>query len=179
MKELIDLIKPHIVVQLRSSNPSFRHTMPDIDNQWSIKGPISNEYRQLNHIDFNESYSKYDYYLLLTPVRQHAQGKSSLTRQTCLWSYFSQLESNQLILKPLIDYTNSIQIFSFHQISIGLLHKQIQPKYFLQVLNGSIVALCKIRQDMVKIEFSSIYKSSLVNLFESTYERAMTRIQPE
>lgn len=151
MKELIDLIKPHVVVQLRSSNPSFRHTMPDIDSQWSSTGPKSSEYRQLHHIDAQQSYSNFDYHLLLTPVRQHSQGKSSLTRQSCLWSYFSQLESsNQLILKPLIDYSNQIESFSFNQIAIGLVHKQIQPKYFLQVLNGSIVALGRIRQDMVK-----------------------------
>ncbi|CAF1565263.1 unnamed protein product, partial [Adineta steineri] len=29
------------------------------------------------------------------------------------------------------------------------LHRQIQPKYLLQVLNGSIIALCKVRHDML------------------------------
>jgi hypothetical protein len=52
-------------------------------------------------------------------------------------------------MKPLIDYINHIHILSFENIGIGLLHKQIQPKYFLEVLNGSIVALCRVKHDMV------------------------------
>jgi hypothetical protein len=149
MKELIDLIKPNILVQLRSSNPNFRHIMPDITPQWSINAPISNEYRQKSRIPLNFYYDEYDYKLLLTPVRQHSQGKSSLTRQACLWSYFSQIETKQLIIKPLIDYIDHIQILSFEKIGIGLLHRQIEPKYLLQVLNGSIVALCRVKHDMV------------------------------
>jgi hypothetical protein len=151
MKELIDLIKPNILIQLRSSNPHFRHVMPDINPQWSINAPISNLYRQTNRIPLNCSYNKYDYHLFLTPVRQHGQGKSNLTRQACLWSYFSQLETKQLVIKPLIDYINHIQILQFDKIGIGLLNKQIEPKYLLQVLNGSIVALCRVKHDMVII----------------------------
>jgi hypothetical protein len=153
MKELIDLIKPNIVIQLRSSSPNFRHIMPDINHQWSLNASISNQYRQINKIPFNFSYNEYDYYLLLTPIRQHSQGKSSLTRQACLWSYFSQIETKQLIIKPLIDYINYIHILQFDKIGIGLLHKQIQPKYLLQVLNGSIVALCRVKHEMVSIDF--------------------------
>jgi hypothetical protein len=149
MKELIDLIKPNILIQLRSSSPHFRHIMPDINPQWSINAPISNLYRQINKIPLNYSYNEYDYYLLLTQIRQHNQGKSNLTRQSCLWSYFSQLETKQLIIKPLIDYINQIQILQFDRIGIGLLHRQIQPKYLLEVLNGSIVALCRVKHEMV------------------------------
>lgn len=149
MKELIDLIKPNILLQLRSSNPHFRHTMPDITPQWSLSGPISTEYRHLNRISLDFSYNSYEYNLLLTPVRQHSQGKSSLTRQACLWSYFSQIETKQLIMKPFIDYLNHIEIFKFEKIGIGLLHQQIQPKYLLEVLNSSIVALCRVTHDMV------------------------------
>jgi len=162
MKELIDLIKPNILVQLRSSNPHFRHIMPDINPQWSKTASISNLYRQINKIPLNDFYNEYDSYLLLTPVRQHSQGKSNLTRQACLWSYFSQLETKQLILKPLIDYIDHIQILQFEKIGIGLLHRQIQPKYFLQVLNGSIVALCRVKHDMV-ILYISLYDSILQN----------------
>ncbi|CAF4036751.1 unnamed protein product [Rotaria sp. Silwood2] len=149
MKELIDLLQPTILIQLRSSSPHFRHIMPDINPQWSINAPISNIYRQTNKISLNYSYNKYDYNLLLTPVRQHNYGKSNLTRQACLWSYFSQLEIKQLIMKPLIDYIDHIEILQFEKIGIGLLHRQIEPKYLLQVLNGSIVALCRIRNDML------------------------------
>ncbi|CAF0716919.1 unnamed protein product [Adineta steineri] len=149
MKELIDLIKPNILLQLRSSSPHFRHIMPDINHQWLLNAPISDIYRQINEIPLNFSCNKYDYNLLLTPVRHHIHGKSNLTRQACLWSYFCQLEIKHLILKPLIDYVNYIQIFSFEKIGIGLLHRQIQPKYLLQVLNGSIIALCKVRHDML------------------------------
>ena len=150
MKELIDLIQPDILVQLRSSSPNFRHIMPDITAQWSFNAPISPEYRQKNGIPLTFSHDVYDYQLLLTPVRQHSQGKSSFTRQACLWSYFSQLESKQLIVKPLIDYLDHIQIFAFEKIGVGLLHRQVEPKYFLQVLNGSIVALCRVQRDMVR-----------------------------
>jgi hypothetical protein len=156
IKELIDMIKPNIVIQLRSSNPHFRHIMPDITPQWSLNAPISNIYRQTNKIPLNVSYNEYDYYLLLTPIRQHSQEKSSLTRQSCLWSYFSQIEKNQLILKPLIDYKNSIQILQFDKIGVGLLHRQIEPKYILQVLNGSIVTLCRVKHDMVNRYFDKI-----------------------
>jgi hypothetical protein len=149
MKELIDLIKPNILIQLRSSSPNFRHIMPDINPQWSINAPISNLYRQINKIPLNFSYNEYDYNLLLTPIRQPSQGKSNLTRQACLWSYFSQIETKQLILKPFIDYINNIQILQFDQIGIAILHRQIQPKYLLEVLNGSIVALCRVKHDMV------------------------------
>jgi len=149
MKELIDLIKPNIVVQLRSSSPHFRHIMPEINSQWSINAPVSNLYRQINKIPLNSFYNQYDSYLLLTPVRNHNHGKSNLTRQACLWSYFSQIETKQLILKPLIDYNDYIQILSFEKIGIGLLHRQIEPKYLLEVLNGSIIALCRVKYDMV------------------------------
>ncbi|CAF1063425.1 unnamed protein product, partial [Adineta ricciae] len=149
MKELIDLIKPHILIQLRSSNPHFRHTMPDLDSQWTLSAPISESYRQINHIPLNFSYNHYEYHLLLTPVRQHSHGKSNLTRQACLWSYFCQLENKHFLLKPLIDYVNQIQVFSFDKIGIGLLHRQIQPKYFLQVLNGSMIGLCRVKSDML------------------------------
>jgi hypothetical protein len=149
IKELIDLIKPNILVQLRSSSPHFRHIMPDINPQWSINAPISTNYRQMNRIPLNSSYNQYDYHLFLTPVRHHNQGKSNLTRQSCLWSYFCQLENKQSLIKPLIDYINHIQILPFDKIGIGLLHKQIEPKYLLQVLNGSIVALCRVKHDMV------------------------------
>ncbi|CAF1249619.1 unnamed protein product [Rotaria sordida] len=149
MKELIDLIKPTILIQLRSSSPYFRHTMPDINPQWSINASISNIYRQTNKIPLSYSYNEYDYNLLLTPIRQHNNGKSNLTRQACLWSYFSQIETKQLIIKPLIDYINYIEILKFEKIGIGLLHRQIEPKYLLQVLNGSIIALCRIKHDML------------------------------
>lgn len=156
MKELIDLIKPNILVQLRSSNPHFRHIMPDLTPEWSLNAPISIEYRHLNKILLDFSYNNYEYNLLLTPIRQHSQGKSSLTRQACLWSYFSQIETKQLIMKSLIDYVDHIEIFKFEKIAIGLLHRQIQPKYLLQVLNCSIVALCRVRHDMVKLVFINL-----------------------
>jgi len=35
------------------------------------------------------------------------------------------------------------------KIGIGLLHRQVEPKYLLQVLNGSIVALCRVKHDML------------------------------
>lgn len=149
MKELIDLIKPNVLVQLRSSSPHFRHIMPDINPQWIINAPRSDIYRQTNKIPLNSFYNEYDYKLLLTPVRQHSHGKANLTRQACIWSYFSQLETKQLILKPLIDYIDHVQILLFEKIGIGLLHRQIEPKYFLQVLNGSIIALCKVKHEMV------------------------------
>ena len=149
MKELIDLIKPNLLLQLRSSNPHFRHPMPDITPEWSFSASISTTYREKYRIPLDNSHHEYDYRLLLTPVRQHAQGKSSLTRQACLWSYFSQLERSQLILKPLIDYLDQTHILSFDRIGIGLLHRQIQPKYLLQVINGSIVALGRVKHEMV------------------------------
>lgn len=166
MKELIDLIKPTVLVQLRSSSPHFRHTMPDIDAQWSIAAPISNLFRETNMIPLGSSYNEYDYNLLTTPVRQHNHGKSNLTRQACLWSYFSQLEKNQLIMKPLIDYTDHIETLKFDKIGIGILHRQIEPKYLLQVLNASIVALCRVKHDMVIIliclNLVQVYISSMV-----------------
>ncbi|CAF4980769.1 unnamed protein product, partial [Rotaria sp. Silwood1] len=149
MKELIDLIKPTNLIQLRSSSPYFRHIMPDINPQWSLNASISNIYRQINNISLNYSYNNYDYNLLLTPIRQYNYKKSNLTRQSCIWSYFSQIETKQLILKPLIDYINYIEILQFEKIGIGLLHRQIEAKYLLQVLNGSIVALCKVNHTML------------------------------
>ncbi|CAF3223189.1 unnamed protein product [Rotaria socialis] len=149
MKELIDLIKPAILVQLRSSSPHFRHIMPDISPLWSKNASISNLYRHVYEIPLNYSYDKYDYNLLLTPVRQHSHGKSNLTRQACLWSYFSQIETKKLIIKPLIDCINHIEILKFEKIGVGLLHRQIESKYLLQVLNGSIIALCRVKHDML------------------------------
>lgn len=153
IKELIDLIQPNLLLQLRSSNPHFRHIMPDISPQWSFNAPICQSYREKFGIPLNSSHHQYDYQLLLTPVRQHSQGKSSLTRQACLWSYFCQLERKQLILKPLIDYLDQTQNLSFDKIGVGLLHRQIQPKYLLQVLNGSIIALCRVKHEMVIRQF--------------------------
>ena len=150
MKELIDLIRPDFVIQLRSSNPYFRHIMPNIDSQWSSSAPISKPYREIHHIPMSSLYDQYEYHLMLTPVRQHNQhGKSSLTRQACLWSYFSQIEMKQLVMRPLIDYSDRVVIFNFQRIAIGILHKKVQAKYLLQVLNASIVALCRVAQDMV------------------------------
>ena len=175
MKELIDLIKPNILVQLRSSSPHFRHIMPDITPQWSLNAPISNNYRQMNNIPLNNYYDKYDYKLLFTPVRQHSQGKASLTRQACLWSYFSQIENKQLIIKPLIDYIHQIEIFSFEKIGIGLLHRQIEPKYLLQVFNASIVALCRVKHDTVINVFFEYFISVDLIQWENT-EQMFVRI---
>ena len=149
MKELIDLIKPNILVQLRSSSPHFRHIMPDINPQWSLNAPVSNIYRQMNRIPLNYAYNEFDYNLFVTSVHQHHRGKANLTRQACLWSYFAQLETKQSTMKSLIDYSNHIQILSFEKIGVGLLHREIEPKYLLQVLNGAIVALCRVKHDMV------------------------------
>ena len=150
MKELIDMIQPTIVIQLRSSNPYFRHTMPDIDSQWSISAPVSDVYRQIYSFPLNDSSSQYEYHLLFTSTRQQKhRAKSSLTRQACLWSYFTQLESKRSIIRPLIDYRSHTQVFPFDRLGIGLLHRHIQPKYLLEVLNASIVALCRVKQDMV------------------------------
>lgn len=149
MKELIDLIKPTILVQLRSSSPHFRHTMPEINPIWSLNAPVSNIYRQTNQISLKNSYNNYNYHLLLTPVRQHSHGKANLTRQACLWAYFAQIEVKNTIIKPIIDYINHVETFNFDKIGIGLLHREVEPKYFLEVLNGSIIALCRVKQDMV------------------------------
>ena len=156
IKELIDLIQPAIVIQLRSSNPYFRHTMPEINQQWSANGPISTIYRQMNQIPLNFSYLNYEYRLLLTDISQHSHGKSNLTRQACLWSYFSQLEKTNTILRPLIDYIDHIEIFKFQKIGIGLMHRQIEAKYLFEVLNGSMVGLCQVENDMVRIDLKTL-----------------------
>lgn len=156
MKELIDLIRPSSVIQLRSSNAYFRHTMPDIDRQWSLTAPLCSLFRQMHHLPMSSLHDQYDYHLLFTPVRQHnPHGKSSLTRQSCLWAYFSQLETKDFRMKALIDYSDRVEIFSFEQLAIGLLHRQIEVKHFLQVLNASIVALCRIPTEMVNLVHSS------------------------
>lgn len=162
MKELIDLIKPDVLLQLRSSNPYFRHTMPDIDPQWSMNAPLSKSYRQMHNLPLKSLFDQYEYQILLTPVRQHNQhGKSSLTRQACLWSYFSQIETKQMIMRPLIDYIDRVEKFQFQHISVGLLHRQVEPKYLLQVLNASMITLCRVKQDMVRYVYFSHQSSSL------------------
>ncbi|CAF4463595.1 unnamed protein product [Rotaria socialis] len=50
---------------------------------------------------------------------------------------------------PLIDCINHIEILKFEKIGVGLLHRQIESKYLLQVLNGSIIALCRVKHDML------------------------------
>lgn len=153
MKELIDLICPSNVIQLRSINPYFRHSMPSIDCQWSICGPISKEFRSIHQIPFESIHHEYEFHLFITPIRQHnQQGKSRFTRQMSLKSYFSRSNS----LKSFIDFPQRIEKFSFQQISIGILHRQIRVKYFLQVLNASIVSLGRIRPDMVKRFYHSV-----------------------
>ena len=154
MKELIDLIRPTNVIQLRSTNPYFRHSMPDLDPQWSRSASLAKHFREIHHLPLESLYHHYEYHLFVTPVRQsNQQGKSRFTRQMSLWSYFSPLNRNEFSFKSFIDCSNRIEIFSFQQISIGILHRQIQVKYFLQVLNASIVALCRIRPDMVRRYF--------------------------
>ena len=155
MKELLDLIRPTTVVQLRSTNPYFRHPMPDLDPQWSRSAPHWRPFRELHHLPLESLHEQYDYHLFVTPVRQHnQQGKSRLTRQMSLWAYFSQLNPGGLLFRPLIDHSHRMEIFSFQHISIGILHRQIRVKYFLQVLNASIVALGRIRPDLVRRFFS-------------------------